>query len=167
MTAAPLKGRLSGAAAALFLLLASSKVDAACLACTCSMSTTGLTFGAYSPLAATPADVTGSIRVQCSLLGLAALIVAYTIELSPGNSGTFSDRTMTGTGGTLRYNLYTTPQRTTVWGNGANGALPLSDSYLLGLLGVTRDYTVHGRIPAGQAVRPGTYMDSLIVTLSY
>lgn len=162
-----LKRSFLSALPVLLLLLTAPDANASCVSCTCRVSTSGLAFGTYSPMAASPIDVSGSLRVECSLLGVVSLIVAYSIEISPGNSGSSGSRAMTGPGGTLRYNLYTTSQRTTVWGAGTSGTVPVSDSYLLGLLGVVRDYTVHGRIPAGQSVRPGTYVDNVIVTLSY
>ena len=47
------------------------------------------------------------------------------------------------------------------------GTAILADSYAF-VAGINvRNYPVYGRIPGGQAVPPGSYSDTLIVTLTY
>ena len=149
---------------ALSLLVAAQPAYAAA---NCAASASAVSFGTYSPFSASPRDAVGNVRVSCSLLGLVSLTVSYTVRLSAGGSGGYATRRMTGTAGSLDYNLYTTSARTTVWGNGAAGSATLSDGYLLGLLTVNRDYPVYGRIPALQNVSAGTYTDTITVTVDY
>ena len=147
------------------LLLA--PVGAAQAVATCSTSATSLAFGGYNPFSVTALDSTGTVTVSCSLGGLLSLLVSYQIKLSAGGSGTFSPRRMSSGANTINYNLYTTSGRTTVWGNGTGGTGTVSDGYLLGLGTTVRNYTVHGRVPALQNARSGSYLDSITVTVEY
>ena len=135
----------------------------------CSVSTLPLNYGNYSPFAGASTDGAGTVTVTCSPLILAALLVSYTISLSQGSSGTYAQRTMGNGPVTLGYNLYTNSLRTTVWGNGTAGTSVVPDSYTLQLLTPrTINYTVYGRIPAGQTnVVAGAYTDTVIVTVTY
>jgi spore coat protein U-like protein len=133
----------------------------------CSASANATAFGSYSPFGAAPTDSTGSVRVQCSLLGLLSVDVSYTIALSPGSSGSFASRRMSSGAGTLAYNLYADAARTAVWGDSSGASASVADGYLLGLLTVRRDYPVYGRIAAGQNVPPGNYVDVITVTVNY
>jgi spore coat protein U-like protein len=62
---------------------------------------------------------------------------------------------------------FTNNGRTTVWGGGTAGTAKVSDSMTL-LLGTTvSSYTINGRISALQDLSPGTYSDTITVTLNY
>lgn len=67
----------------------------------------------------------------------------------------------------IEYNLYTDSTRTTLWGDGSAGTSYVSDGYLLGLLTVSRNYPVYGRVPAGQNLPAGVYSDVVVVTVDY
>jgi spore coat protein U-like protein len=134
-------------------------------ALTCAVSASTTNFGSYSTISPTPLDGTGNVQVSCS--NLVSILVNYTISLSTGTSGTYSSRQMTNGADVLSYNLYTNAARTIVWGNGADGSSTLSDGYLLGILTVTRNYPVYGRVAAGQSVPPGVYSDTIVVTINY
>jgi spore coat protein U-like protein len=110
------------------------------------ISVTGVSFGAYDPFAG-PRDANGSIRFNCN--GGGPLVM-----LSAGGSGSTADRQMRAGSETLRYNVYADAARTQVF----TWSLPGSGS---------RTITFHGRIPAGQAVPPGAYADTLTVTLLF
>jgi len=133
----------------------------------CSVSAGGVAFGIYDPSAFSPLDRTGNVRVSCSLLGLAGLLVSYDILLSTGDSGSYAQRRMPGEGYALDYNLYTDNLRTKVWGDGSGSTSVVSDGYLLELLPQARDYPVYGRIPAGQNLPAGSYGDTITVTVNY
>lgn len=133
--------------------------------CTASASTTA--FGTYLPTAASPLDSVGNVQVSCSLLGVISIAVAYTISLSTGSSGSYSQRVMSSGGPNLDYNLYSNASRTSIWGNGSGGTSTVSDGYLLGLLTTTRNYPVYGRVAAGQNVPAGTYGDTITVQVDY
>lgn len=163
-------------ALALAGLLAPGASLAACtgagaFTCTVTVSAaTPLTFGNYDPAATTPKENTTIITVVGKVSGLIALLVtvSYTISLDAGSTGSIANRQMTGpvSGTPLGYNLYTDNARTAVWGLNS-----VADNYNItaSVLGttVTRNYTVYGRIPAGQYVAPGPYTSTITVTVTY
>lgn len=132
---------------------------------TCTVSATPVSFGSYNVFNASPLDATGTITVHCT--GLVGLPVSYTIKLSTGLSGSYAPRKMANGANRLNYNVYTDATRLTVWGDGSAGTSFVSDSYLLVLFGVTRNYTVYGRVPALQNVAVGSYSDNITVTLTF
>ena len=149
-----------------FLLLACSSSRAYALLQSCSVSATALTFGSYDPSSATARDSTGTITVTCTatVLGISA---SWDILLSTGSSPSFTPRRMFNGGNSMQYNLYTNAARTQVWGDGTGGTAKVSDSQLV-VVGTTQySYTAYGRIPALQDLGPGTYTDTITVTLNY
>jgi spore coat protein U-like protein len=144
------------------MALASSQ---AAHALSCTVSANATSFGSYSTFSPTALDGVGNVRVSCS--NLISILVNYTILLSTGSSGSYSPRHMASGANSLGYNLYTNAARTIVWGNGSAGTSALSDGYLLGVLTVTNNYPVYGRVAAGQNVPPGAYTDTIVVTVNY
>ncbi len=127
----------------------------------CTVSTTGVNFGAYSPLGSINMDSTGTITVACTVYSNVQLTIGSSI-----NSGGFNPRKMKQAAGSdlLNYNIYTTSSYTTIWGDGTSGTSTLSQY-------VRKqspwNATVYGRIPAAQDVYVGTYGESLVVTINY
>lgn len=142
--------------------------SALCIICSCSVATDShVAFGTYNPLPGTAADAAGHITVTCDLtLGL---LGTYTVGLSRGGGASYSPRRMSSGANTLNYNLYMDAARSIVWGDGTGGSSIVSDPSLLTLLGhVVRQYDVYGRIlPNQQGTRPGSYSDTIIVTVTY
>ena len=126
----------------------------------CSVSATPVSFGTYLPFSGTPTDSTGSVTVGCLFIG------PYSIALNAGlnGGGSFANRRMGSGSARMFYQLYTNATRTTVWGDGTGGS-----SVVNGFCFVvcSNPYTVYGRIPARQAVRPGTYIDTIVVTVTF
>lgn len=132
----------------------------------CRLQASGLVFGAYDPLSRVPADSAGSVTVSCT--GPPGTPVVYVLRLSAGSSGTFGPRTMrSGTRWSLTYNLYTNAARTLVWGDGSGGSEVVSDSFALSAPSTSRVHPVHGRLFARQNVPPGTYVDTLVLTVAF
>jgi len=155
------------ALALLVLLAYTAPAVQASLLVSCTTSASGVAFGSYAPFSASPTDSAGTVTVTCTPF-LVGLLVSYTIALSTGNGGSYASRAMSNGLSPLQYQLYTDPARTTVWGDGSAGTATISDGYTIALLApVTRNYTVYGRIPALQPVSPGTYVDTIMVTVAY
>lgn len=133
------------------------------LGCSCSVATTAVAFGAYVPTALKTSN--GNVAVTCSALVI--FTASYVISLAKGNSTTYTPRFMSLVSNQLNYNLYTTAAFTSIWGDATGGTVRVSDSYTSIGLSTTRNYTVFGRIPASQFVSPGTYTDSVLVTVTY
>lgn len=136
---------------------------AAAPAAACTISSAGVAFGAYNPRTATADDSTGTISVVC-----APNIQSPVVQLSTGQSGTYSARRLRAGSWNLNYNLYTNTGRTTVWGNGSGGSVSqtLSGGTVSG--GQRRfSRTVYGRIPALQNVGVGSYSDTIVMTVVF
>lgn len=114
----------------------------------CAVIATDLAFGAYDPAVLTPRDSTSTITVVCTNT------TPYGIDVG----ATPAARTMTGPGGALlNYGMFNEAGRTTAFGvTGAVGT------------GLSQNYTVYGRIPAGQfGATPGAYSAIVTVTVTY
>ena len=142
---------------ALVLVLASPSLAQA--ACGVSASA-ALAFGVYDPFRSTPADTTGSVTVSCT--GLAGVV---SVDLSAGASGQLGARTLKQGNAVLAYGVYLDALRTVPMGDGTNGTGHFTG--VLVALGAPVVFTFYGRLPARQVVAPGTYTDTLVVTVSY
>ena len=156
--------------AAVALSLSAIATDA--LAVTCSISTAGLAFGNYDVYAAGANNGTATVKVTCSQdpgdQG-ATKIVPYSLTLSAGSSGTFTQRTMKGGGDALGYNIYTSNAYTVVWGDGTGSTSIQTGSMLInnGHPSVTDTFTAYGQIPALQDVAVANYSDNVTITMSF
>lgn len=136
------------------------------LASQCDVTATALNFGSYDVFSPIPADSTASINVSCKIPANSPKApLAVTISLSPGNSGSFSPRSMQSVGAdTLAYNLYTNASMSTIWGDGG-GSSSVQTAF------VTKEMPwnamLFGRIPARQNVSVGSYSDTIIVTINF
>jgi spore coat protein U-like protein len=121
----------------------------------CQVDVTGVSFGDIE--AGRSKESTGRITITCPKPG------SYLIGISPGLGG--SERRMIGPDGAfLRYGLYQDAGGNFPWGD---------DQSIGGALGGVSDglhpdtLTIYGRVPAQSAKPPGSYTDSLLVTLSF
>jgi spore coat protein U-like protein len=123
----------------------------------CSVSATDLDFGAYDPTSLIDDDATSTVNVTCTLLA------PYAVRLSGGGSGDTAARVMDGgTSTDLGYQLYTDLLRTTVWGNTGSDDVAGTGAGLTPF-----PHTVYGRISAGQDVEPGSYVDTVTVSVDF
>lgn len=117
-----------------------------------------LEFGTYVGLdTAVTAAMTGAgagLRIQC------VANTPYRVLIGAGSSGDVQGRTLLGPGGqTLSYNLYSSADFATLWDD---------SSGLSGLgSGAEQWLPVYGRVPAQSTPTPGTYSDSVTVTVSW
>jgi spore coat protein U-like protein len=134
----------------------------------CTVSATGVNFGAYNPLNATADAATGTWSVVCTATGSGSATVTGTLSLSTGGSGTYSSRRMRSGVNALNYNIYLTPSYTQIFGDGSAGTFAPSQS---GTVVAGQVYEVNGSmyglLPAGQDVAPGAYSDTIVVTVVY
>ena len=140
----------------------------------CSVSSSGMAFGAYQPvtfpgkLASADKASTATLSVVCTGIATGG---GYTISLGAGNYGPsdrisnrFLNNTVNG-GAYMAFNVYTNATYLTVWGNGSigsvlGGSIPTGSS--------NQSHTVYGRIPAGQTtLKAGSFSDSLTMTITY
>ncbi len=132
---------------------------------TCSASATAVNFPNYTP-GAGAVTANGTITVKCTNL------TPYTVKLNAGTTtgDAFTQRLMASSTGnyTLQYNLYTTSQLSTVFGDGS-GTTGTSGGTGAGLATATT-VTVYGQLPdstTNQAAVTGSYSDVITATISY
>lgn len=156
---------------ALALWLAASTAIAAG---SCTVSSTGLAFGAYQPLTfagkLTSADKfsTATVSVVCTAITAGG---GYTIALGAGNYGggdrigtRYLNNTVNG-GPYMAFNAYTESTYGTVWGNGTIGSM-FGGSIPTGASSQT--HTVYGKVAAGQStLKAGPFSDSVSMTITY
>jgi spore coat protein U-like protein len=119
---------------------------------TCLISANPLAFGTYAGLL---------LSSSTTLTALCTNQTSWTISLDAGTSpgATVTNRLMVGTGGAeLRYSLSSDAGHTVNW---ASATVPGSGT------GTNQSVRVYGQIPAGQFVTPGSYSDTITVTLTY
>lgn len=137
---------------------ATFQVDATVVS-SCSVSATNHSFGNYDPLAALPTTGTSTVTVQCTLL------TPYNIALNPGagTGATVTARKMTkGGSDTLTYSLYRDVAHALVWGETIG-----TDTLAFVGTGLAEPHLVYGQIPARQNVNPGSYTDTITVTVNF
>lgn len=131
------------------------------LSANCSITGTDtLNFGSYNPLDNNNTTSQNNIIINCKGNK------SFSIKLSSGNSGSFSQRKLNYTLGlgliSLKYNIYLDSSFTTIWGDGTNGT-----SFYSNNIKGTDVITAYGKIPAKQIAIMGTYSDSIMVTLEF
>jgi len=126
----------------------------------CIVSVSGMAFGSYNTHSPTPLDSQGVVTVRCR----GGQARSFIVEIGAGGSGRVSQRSMSGPGGTVRYNLYIDAVRHTIWGDGSNGSRTLRRNDARNRTITT---PIYARVPAGQPVAAGAYQDTLAVTVIF
>jgi spore coat protein U-like protein len=130
---------------------------------TCSATATTLAFGAYTPGAGAVTN-NSTISVKCTKN------TPYTVALNAGSTtgDAFAQRLMASGANTLQYNLYTTAAFGTVFGDGTAGTA-MNAGTGAGVA-TANTVTVYGQLPdsvTNQAAVPGSYSDTITVTVAY
>ncbi len=124
----------------------------------CAITANDLDFGDYSAVALLPNDATATIQVNCSLGAV------FEIALDTGsNGGDYTGRLMTNGVDDLTYNLYLDALRLTVWGDDTGATEDVTGVSL----GLPINYTVYGRVAAGQNISTGAYSDTVTATITF
>ena len=129
----------------------------------CSIDVTSLNFGRYDPTSAKPTTAAGTVKTTCR-----GRLVDYQINFTPGRGRSYQNRKMQGDGGgVLRYNLFTNPSHTIIWGNGTSGTGAINANS--GSCGRRAScvYPVYGYIPPRQKVPAGRYSDVIVVVFTF
>ena len=151
----------------LFSMLLPQQVLAAV---SCSVTATGPAFGIYNPLNVSPTLANSSISATCTLVSGGTTTINLVSSYSAGNSGSFVSRSMKSGTNVLSYNLYFDAAYTQIRGDGTGGSQVGGGSLTLTTASRTQSVptsTIYGRIPAGQDVAPGSYSDTIVVTVTY
>jgi spore coat protein U-like protein len=132
---------------------------------TCTLAASGylLAFGTYDPVAANRSvalDGEVQLLARCTDGFVQRITLSQGASPAPGSSDEAPRRRMSNGASRLAYQLYTTAARSAVWGNTADTGVAITGD------GAYRPVVVYGRIPAGQVVPKGTYVDYVLVTFS-
>ena len=123
----------------------------------CAVNASTLNFGSVGVLRSA-VDAASSVTVTCTNA------LPYTIALDGGLSGASNptQRVMSQAAQHITYGLYRDAARAQPWGDsvGTNTAAGTGS-------GLTQTLTVYGRVPAQTTPSPGTYADTVVVTISY
>jgi len=134
----------------------------------CTVSAGGIAFGIYNPLNGVADASTGTLRVNCSGSGTGSATVTLNLTLSTGMSGSYATRKMFSGVNTLNYNIYWSTAYTQIMGDGTGGSFAGTASFVVPAGGSNfATGTMYGLIPALQDVVPGSYADTITVTVSY
>jgi spore coat protein U-like protein len=132
----------------------------------CTVTATSVAFGTYTPLTPAPLTSTGTISLICTVTTRKNTV---TIDLSTGASNSFAPRTLTSAANSLNYNLYLDAALTQIWGNGTGSSL--EDSFTItrtrGTNQTSATATVFGAVAALQDPFPGSYSDTITVTVNF
>jgi spore coat protein U-like protein len=128
---------------------------------TCSTTASTLGFGSYLP-GGGDLTINTTVNVKCTKG------TTFTVALDKGTTatGTVAQRLMTNGTDTLQYNLYTTAAFGTIFGD----TLGLTQAGTGTGLANNVGFTVYGKLPdnaSNQGVTPGSYSDTIGVTVSY
>jgi spore coat protein U-like protein len=122
----------------------------------CIVSATALPFGNYTGAVV---NASSTVTVTCTSG------TTYTVGLNPGltTGATVTTRQMgiTQPAGGLNYSLLTTSYTGANWGNSSGSWVSGTGS------GAAQALTVYGVLPAAQYVPPGSYTDTIAVTVTY
>lgn len=133
----------------------SSMPVSATVQATCSITASPLAFGTYS---SAQLDAATTLAVNCTNT------TSYNVGLDAGGGtgATVAQRKMVNGAQTLNYTVYSDTGRANVWGAtvGTNTVAGTGT-------GAVQTLNVYGRIAAGQAPTPGSYVDTLTATITY
>jgi spore coat protein U-like protein len=135
----------------------------------CTAATTGIAFGAYSPLSTTANASTGTLKVTCTGRGTGSVNVTLNVTLSTGLSNSYATRKMFSGVNALNYNIYWSTAYNQIIGDGTGGSFPGSTQPFTVTAGGSNfaTGTFFGLLPAGQDVATGSYSDIITVTVDY
>jgi spore coat protein U-like protein len=144
-------------AGVIFFFLLCSTVHAGC-----RVSATSINFGNYDVFSSTATSSTGTISLSCNPKA------DVSIDISNGSeSGSYFPRRMqhSSLSDTLEYNLYTSANRTQIWGDNNHGTAHVHVTNVKS--NNTPPIIIYGLIPPLQNVSTGVYSDQLVVTITF
>ena len=126
-------------------------------AASCTVSTATLDFPIADALAAN-IDQTSTIRIACS--GTTPYSIG--LDAGAGAGATAAVRKLTGAAASVDYALYRDGARTMLWGDTVG-----IDAEAGTCSGLAQTHTLYGRVRAQPTPVPGTYTDTITVTVTY
>lgn len=122
----------------------------------CNINSGQLNFGNYNAVSELDSNISSGVVINCDTEQF------LTININSGNAPDFNARHLLSSNEEqLNYNLYLDSGRTVIFGDGTNGSFNYS--------GTIKDKTVnvYGKIPKLQPIPPGSYSDSLELSIVF
>jgi spore coat protein U-like protein len=132
----------------------------------CTISTTGISFGNYDPVVTnhtTPLDANGTVTVACTNGAVTTIGMDQGANQSGTSTAAAPLRQMASGSNKVRYDLYQDTLHTTVWGD--IGGASAKSYTSTGMAGTT--FTIYGRMGAGQDAVTGSYTDTVTATIQF
>jgi spore coat protein U-like protein len=133
--------------------------------CTINATTLDFLSNAGTVLVSSNVDAQANVSVTCTSGS------PYSIGMNNGANASASQRRMISGGNFLNYNLYTDTARTAAWTTTTQTASCTggAGTCVLGTgTGSSQSVTIYGRVPSiGTAPPPGTYTDTVTMTITY
>ena len=134
----------------------------------CTAASLSMSLGVYEGNQPTPGDSSANFTVSCARTGGPGNHTVF-VTLGPSvHSGAVATRRLRLVGGsdTVTYNIYRDAGRNLVWGNTPATGMALTQD-IKNNTTLPFVFTFFGRIDAMQDVRPGTYTDTLTITVTF
>jgi spore coat protein U-like protein len=133
----------------------------ASVATACLVGASSLAFGSptSAAIAAGNVDAVGNVSVTCTN----GLSYSVSLDAGSGAGATLAVRNMFTSGQSLKYGIYTTAARNTVWGDGTLGTVTIPGTGT----GANQSIPAYGRVFGGQIASAANYADIVNVTVRY
>lgn len=130
-------------------------------------SITPVRFGAYDSSSGSNLTTSGGVTINKFYDCITSQLVStnFTVKLSPGTSGTYSNRKMTNLLNplSLQYNLYTSGgSGAAIWGDGSGGSSFVNQTGSSNI-----NIPIYGVVPSRQNPSIGNYSDTVIMTIEF
>ena len=143
----------------LALLLFGTGTASAASSVSCTPSSAGIAFGAFTGSQIT---ITGSITLTCTGTGKDN----FDLNLSTGSSGSFTTRRMKNGTNSLSYNLYVDSTFSKIWGSGSGGTDHVSGTADMGSsTTITIVVPLYAKLPAQTKPPFGPYSDTIVASV--
>jgi spore coat protein U-like protein len=125
----------------------------------CKLKVRPFDFGPFVDGSASSITTSAIFELKCSNIGTAAPVVSAGPSATTGD---YQNRRMNGPGGSqLRYQVFTNPSRTIVWGDGTRD----TQAIVASTPGDNKTFTVYGELFGNQYGEVGRYGDAIVVTV--
>jgi len=126
----------------------------------CTVGASDLDFGAYASDQMSPVQGQTTMQLQCT----PGTVAELRLDAGTGTPGNTSRRKLEQDRGLgqLEYDLFQDPGRTVHWGDKSG-----VDTLEVEATGAPQSIPVYGKIPGGQRVRDGIYVDTITVTVFF
>ena len=129
---------------------------------TCTIEDAAMAFGAYDSTSATALDASAVLTLNCTLDAPAQITMGEGSNPEGGSSAAVPLRQMISGADLLPYTLYQEAAHTNVWGNDAT-----SDVDYVGTGASDVTVLVYGSIAAGELAPAGSYLDTVVMTITF